>query len=178
MAKRSVAALAVGILFWFAHGVWAANLNITETNSGVVFAGDGNFTQNDWLGLISATQTGTELGSMSANLSNPNGHTGIDIIRILDLSGALSDVLTLSYTGGATGVFSATFCSMDSGQICSSAGFTQTAFENAAGNFAFGTSLDPNMSINGNSDAPEPATLALLGVGLAGLAFRRRANAK
>lgn len=179
LTNRSLMAVAFGVLVVVAPGTWAANLTITETPTGVVFSGDSNFTANDWQGLISSTQTGTEIGSMSANLFNPNQtNAGTEIIRILDLDNSLSDVLTISFSGGVVGVFSATFCSNDGGNVCSDAGFTQTQFEDATGHFGFGSGLVPNMSINGVSDVvPEPGTIALLGLGLAGLAFRRRSKA-
>jgi hypothetical protein len=180
MMYRGFTALAFGLLALFAQGSWAAFLGINETPTGVVFSGDANFTANDWLGLISSTQTGTENASMSANLFNPNGGPGTAIVRILDPNGALSDVLTVSFTGGAVGVFTANFCSNDDGNICSSAGFTQTVSENAAGNFAIAVAFLPNMAIAGFSppdQVPEPGTLALLGLGVAGLAYRRRRKA-
>jgi len=180
MMHRGLAILVFGVLAVFAQGSWAAFLGINETPAGVVFSGDNNFTANDWLGLISSTQTGTENASMSANLFNPNGGPGAAIIRILDPNGDLSDVLTVSFAGGAVGIFSANFCSNDDGNICSAAGFTQTVTEDAAGNFAVGVSFLPNMAIVGFSPpdrVPEPGTLALLGLGIAGLAFRRRSKA-
>ena len=167
-----------GVLLLSAHSAWAANLTITETAGGVVFSGDGNFTANDWLGGFTSSQSGTEIGSMSALINNPNGSGGTEIIRILDLDNSLSDVLTISFGGAGVTTFSATFCSNDNGTACSDAGFTQTQFENAAGHFSFGTRLDPNMSINGTSSVPEPGTLALLGLGFAGVAFRKRTKTK
>lgn len=168
--------LAFAVSVFFAQASSAANLNIQETASGVVFAGDGNFTLNDWGGLISSTQTGLENASFSAYLYNPNGGVGSEIIAINDPHGSLSDVLSLSFDGS---VFSATFCSNDGGNSCSSAGASQTALEDASGNFSFGTSLDPNMSINGNSNVaavPEPESYAMLlaGLGLMGFMARHR----
>jgi len=180
MMNRGITALACGLLAFFAQGSWAAFLSINETPTGVVMSGDANFTANDWLGLISSTQTGTENASIVANLFNPNGGPGSAIIRILDPNGSLSDVLTISYTGGAVGVFTAIFCSNDDGNICSAAGFTQTVTENAAGNFSVTAPFVPNMAIAGLSppeQVPEPGTFALLGLGVAGLAYRRRSKA-
>ena len=180
MRNRSITAALFGLLALFAQGSWAAFLGINETATGVVFSGDANFTANDWQGLISSTQTGTENASMSANLFNPNGGPGSAIVRILDPNGALSDVLTVSFAGGAVGVFTANFCSNDDGNVCSAAGFTQTVFENATGNFAVAVTFLPNMAIAGVSppdQVPEPGTIALLGLGLAGLAYRKRSKA-
>jgi hypothetical protein len=172
-------ALAFGLLFAFAPASWAANLTINETAGGVVFSGDCGFTCNDWEGQFFSSQTGTEIGSMSAKLFNPNHiDSGDAIIRILDPGFSLSDVLTISYSGFDHGVFTATFCSNDGGNVCSDAGYTDTQFEDATGHFSFSSSLVPNMSINGASTVPEPGTIALLGLGLAGLAFRRRGKAR
>ena len=82
MRNRSITAAVFGLLAFFAQGSWAAFLGINETPTGVVFSGDGNFTANDWQGLISSTQTGTENARLSANLFNPNGGPGSAIIRI------------------------------------------------------------------------------------------------
>ena len=182
--RHGLGAAALCAAALFAPSSWGAFLSINETAGGVVFSGDANFSDNDWIGgTATQLQLGQERAGLFVQIFNPRGHAGIEVFHIFDTDGSLSDVLFLELTLVAGSIYQlhAEFCSEGApgGPLaCNPTGgpFT-TVTEAANGDFgAFGTGLDPNLAIGGSSpeQAPEPISLALLGAGLAGLAWSRR----